>query len=787
MKRFLIAVVLVLGTVPAWAQTFCVGSDQELQSRLFQAHGIAVANPGGSDVQIRLRRRATPYNLTTTPDSGFGGFHFGKLQLLGGYSESLLDACTPQGRNLNPDNTKINVSTALEIGADADVTIQGLTFTAPGNDGLILTKFGNQPVTFTLDSNVFDGGNPDGVLMGPDQFVDPEVNYRVVNNLFTGSQQCGLEIEVNKLGGGQGGSAEIANNTFAANVINAICLTRLSSVRLDNNIAWGDTIVDRDPANPTPVTLYYNTTSSYVLPGLVGAPIGELNVDPKFQAGTFRPATNSPMVNSGAPGSVPGGLPELDLDGNPRIVGSRVDRGAYESPAGQDTDTIIVNTAIDTLDASNGKMSLRNALALANADPGTETIVFAIGEPRLCEARIVLDPALGVLPPITGSLVIDGYSQGPATPNTLVHGFNANICVALVGNGALDGLAVPTNSSATVVVKGLRFAGFEDAVDLSGGSGHSLSGNSFDPGLDAGNVTNIRVAGAASNVFVGGYVAEQRNLISGAIVAGVELMTSSNHVDGNHIGPKVDGLVDPQSRNLVGVRVTGTGNTIGYNDVIGNVAAGIKLAAGNNLVAGNQVSVNGVGIEISGSDNTVNGNEVSYNFGYGVGIVSGGYKNRVFQNRIHDNQGLGIDINADGLVNANNTDVGFASTLGNRGQNFPELLLAQNLAGTPLTTAAVLGELYSANGTFDLRFYASDTCDMSGHGEGQEPVGQATVTISDAGLFTNGSQGFATQLSSPRPLSGRMLTATATDATGNTSEFSACKLIDVRVFRDGFE
>jgi hypothetical protein len=339
-------------------------------------------------------------------------------------------------------------------------------------------------------------------------------------------------------------------------------------------------------------------------------------------------------------------------------------------------------------------------------------------------------------------------------------------------------------------VKGLRFAGFDDAVSLSGGSAHTVVGNSFDPGLDAPNAINVNVAGAASGVFIGGYGPAQRNLVSGALDSGVRLATGFNHVNGNYIGPKVDGLADPQSRNGVGVRIAGDQNSVDGNVIVGNVSAGIKVAGGKNWVHDNQVSTNAVGMEISGGDNQVTGNEVSYNLGYGVGIAAGAYKNQLVQNRIHDNQGQGIDIDADGLVNANNTDVGFASTQGNRGQNFPNLLLAGHVSGNPLTTAQVLGVLDTGNGTFDLRFYASDSCDPSGNGEGQEAVGQATVVISNAGQFTNGSTGFSVPLSSPHPLPGRMLTATATDATGNTSEFSACKLIDgppAGVFRNGFE
>ena len=77
----------------------------------------------------------------------------------------------------------------------------------------------------------------------------------------------------------------------------------------------------------------------------------------------------------------------LDLAGNPRFSGSSIDIGAYEyQKTGPilETPSIIVTTLDDVVDAYDGKISLREAIAYANAG---DTITFA---PSLYGQTIVL-------------------------------------------------------------------------------------------------------------------------------------------------------------------------------------------------------------------------------------------------------------------------------------------------------------------------------------------------------------------------------------------------------------
>ena len=70
------------------------------------------------------------------------------------------------------------------------------------------------------------------------------------------------------------------------------------------------------------------------------------------------------------------------------------------------------------------------------------------------------------------------------------------------------------------------------------------------------------------------------------------------------------------------------------------------------------------------------------------------------------------------------------------------------------------------NATYTLDFYANAAADPSGYGEGQRYLGSTSVTTDAAG-----NASFSVTLPSATA-SGEWISATATDAGGNTSEFS---------------
>jgi hypothetical protein len=233
-----------------------------------------------------------------------------------------------------------------------------------------------------------------------------------------------------------------------------------------------------------------------------------------------------------------------------------------------------------------------------------------------------------------------------------------------------------------------------------------------------------------NGLVVGGTQPGAGNLISGNTIAGIRILFPN--------GARFEG-------NLIGTDLTG-------NAPLGNGQEGIRIRSGPALdpagagVSGNVIAFNGASGVIIGVD-----------------AGNGTSGNRISGNSIHDNSGLGIDLGNDGVT----PNVACGSGQGpNLLQNAPVLTSAvPSGAGT-----TIRGTLNSAPGSvFDLEFFSNGSCDPSGHGEGKEFLGDGQVTTDSSceGTFE------VTLPVAAAP--GAFITATATDAAGNTSEFSACQ------------
>ncbi|HEX2268737.1 MAG TPA: Calx-beta domain-containing protein, partial [Pyrinomonadaceae bacterium] len=141
--------------------------------------------------------------------------------------------------------------------------------------------------------------------------------------------------------------------------------------------------------------------------------------------------------------------------------------------------------------------------------------------------------------------------------------------------------------------------------------------------------------------------------------------------------------------------------------------------------------------------------------------ISTGTGNSIRRNFIFSNHGLGIDLGVNG-VTAN--DVNDGDTGGNHLQNFPVI------TGTISTSNSmtIQGTLKSIpNTTFEIDFFSNSAVDPSGNGEGAQFINSTSVT-------TNGNGDATINATFPVSLpAGRVITATASDPNGNTSEFSA--------------
>lgn len=296
------------------------------------------------------------------------------------------------------------------------------------------------------------------------------------------------------------------------------------------------------------------------------------------------------------------------------------------------------------------------------------------------------------------------------------------------------------------------------------------------------------------------------NLIAGSSQAGVSLQqgaVSGTSIVGNFIGADIGGT--QSLANNIGIEINSvpspTGvpqNSIGgpgqteTNLISGNDAAGIWISNAviveNNLIGTepdgiNSLINNGEGIHLVLSvGSEIRDNVIAYNARAGIRLSSIGdtgnlvsnnrlSRNRIFDNRATGGPGLGIDIAIDGITpnDALDSDPG-----PNGKQNYPELDSVVRNVGT-VDFNGVLRS--TANSMFTLEFFSSETCDPLGNGEGKYYWGSAQV-ITDG----NGDGPFNESIAGTH--AGDAFTATATDLTGNTSEFSVCQSIVPYVVTD---
>lgn len=212
----------------------------------------------------------------------------------------------------------------------------------------------------------------------------------------------------------------------------------------------------------------------------------------------------------------------------------------------------------------------------------------------------------------------------------------------------------------------------------------------------------------------------------------------------------------PSFNALLGGDGTTTGNVVQGNR-IGTDATGAN-PLGN---AGNGVSLkNGASNNVIGGTG-VGANTIAFNAGAGVVVTEATSTGDIIRgNSIESNGALGIDLGADGV-----TPNHVGSTSGpNNLQNYPVLTQIQSIG----STTEIVGSLNGLTSTtYTLDFYASAEADLTGYGQGQRYLGTATVTTDGSG-----NASFDVTLSASTAV-GELISATATDPSGDTSEFSA--------------
>ena len=489
--------------------------------------------------------------------------------------------------------------------------------------------------------------------------------------------------------------------------------------------------------------------------------------------------------------------------------------------------TFTVTTTNDS-----GPGSLRQAILDANA-AGGGTIAFSIGSGPQSIRPLTILPSInnfvtvdGTTQPGYGSapiIELDGSLTGSLPHPGLLLAGNNNVVRGLVVNRWPEG-GIQINGNSNQVYA--NYLG----TDLSGNSGVSpnqygvmllwgASGNTIGGAngrnVISGNKAGIELPPSGTQVFTGGNVI-QNNWIGlsasgGAAVPnrdGIELQRATNTLIG---GPGLGNVISGNSEfgisllactsvtvqgNLLGTNAFGSpglGNQVaalligfGSGHTIGGIAPGAgntfrtnKVAIGiqdspHNVIQGNTFIDNGDSISVSnafqnaddtqiggtadGAGNTIRGTSARI----GAITIFGAKNCPILRNSIAGSGKLAIDLDNDGITM---NDAGDGDTGANNHQNFP--VITGILAAPGSTT--LIGTLNSTPGQpFRLEFFQNTTCHPFGYGEGETYIGFTNVST-DGGGNASFNVTFPTALGAAAGV-----TATATDAGGNTSEFSAC-------------
>ncbi len=288
------------------------------------------------------------------------------------------------------------------------------------------------------------------------------------------------------------------------------------------------------------------------------------------------------------------------------------------------------------------------------------------------------------------------------------------------------------------------------------------------------NTIGVQVVNGAHTNVIGNGNFIISNTSVGILLDGVQgnTITNSNVIQMN--GGSGIFIVNGASSNTItnqntitanagnGIELAGaatTANTIASNTISTNQQNGILVRQGSNanIISTNTVQNNNAsGIAISdnsSNNNQIDQNTITGNQAAGVVITDNAVQNTISENSITDNIGEGIDLLGDGPTP---NDAGDADTGPNNLQNYPANLLAIDTGDNTLVGGMMDG---GTGEPFHIEAFSNAS---------PNPLG----IEGDLFIGTSDTPNGQFQMTLPTGIAPRVLTFTATDSSGNTSEFS---------------
>ncbi len=618
-----------------------------------------------------------------------------------------------------------------------------------GSDGFVVTG----PIGSIIRGLVVNNFAPDANYQGGSAVVLASDNH-VVSGSWLGTGEDGVSpaavrtyngVKVFGSGNRIGGINPATRNVIAGNHQGVWIVSGTGNLVAFNNIG---TTADGTAIGPAPADLPFANQFGVLVDGgtssIIGQGPGLSNVISGNDVGV--------QLRGGSLTTIAANNIGLDVTGTAAIANRGDGVSVYDAVA----DTTIGGLAV----------SGRNQIA-GNLGWGINLDGAAVTGTRVINNLVGLNGAGDAVPNAAGGVRVvqaPGTRIGEPTRRNIISGNNGpGVLVAgaaavpmpviqdnYIGTDPTGEEARPNRFEGVALFAPARVGGLAGALE-----GNLISGNGVAPSSGAGVVVG---PGAAGSEIVGNNIGlTPTGVALGNGYSGITAATAVTIGGAAGLGNIISG--NPQMGIAIyrfnGADPLPSGISI-LNNRIGTDASGLQARPNGRW----GINLEGESIDVGG-DGASELNLIAFNGtaadSFQGGIHVGGLSSEVEikGNRIHSNSGLGIDI---GVVGVTGDDAGDADAGANGLQNFPVLSNARNVGAYTLVDY----DLSSfAPGAYTLRFFTNTSCDPSLYGEGETFVGLTSASAS------------ATIALSPLGL-GQLVTATATDAAGNTSEFSGC-------------
>jgi subtilisin-like proprotein convertase family protein len=612
--------------------------------------------------------------------------------------------------------------------------------------GGIPAEFGNLQnlEVLALWSNKLSGEIPNELLN-----LDNLKSLYLQNNELTGFVPSGL-IEVPTLEMPNLVNIDLSNNNFGTTVTNTAD-SGVGSLRYAIGLANahpGLDLISFDISTSDPD--YNATTGAFTIQPLSALPTitDSIVIDGTSQTGySDRPLIELDGSNAGA--SVDG----LGLSATDSIIRglaiNRFSSDGIQAAGARNTfsNNFLGTDVTGTVDLGNGVSGL--FIGIGDSDIVEDNLISgnATGFETRGNNAIVRRNLIGT--DITGTLDLGNDANGIS----LYNGASNN----QVGSPSeMDRNIIAGNNSHGILIDGSnnRIQGNYIGVDITGKNALANSGQGI----------RLSAASGGRGNLIGGTEAGAGNVIANGS-RGIVIYADNTIIQGNLIGTDATGTRN-FGANSQAIRVEANGAIIGGStESARNIISGSKTAQGISLI-GNTTTIQGnyIGTDITGTQAIPNAQSGIYLFESSTNNLIGGTGSGEGNMIANNNGGIGVQ----GIASINNTIAG-NSLFSNNGVGISILegANAGRLAPT-LTTAIrsdnqtrIAGNLTApASTTVRVEFFSDATT------EGRQYLGASNVTTDGAGNAT-----FDVILD--QKATGQNITATVTDATGNTSKLSS--------------